>query len=320
MARRGEASRQMHHELLERIEAFRVVEKVEPPLPAEWPRRLRIAAFNAQRLKRPPALRSLMDQSGIQAALLCEADTGMARSGNVHTIREMIGSSGQGYLYGAEFVELDLGDEREIERHAGERNVCGLHGNAIVTGLELEEACLIRLDESGFWFKGWNGAQRRIGGRMALAARVAAAPRPLWLVATHLESKSDPDDRRAQVQVLLRALHDIAPDEPCVIGGDLNTKALPTQDQDRRQWLDEPERYEPLFLDLRDAGFEWLGANAPVATQRTGPNRAPLPPFGKLDWLVTRGVRAESAMVIPSLDDRGEPISDHDMIAADILL
>lgn len=319
MARRGGASSEMHHELLGRIGAFRVVEQAPPSQPLPWPDRLRVAAFNTQRLKRPQVVRNLIDRAGIRAALLSEADIGMARSGNVHTIREMIGPAGQGYLYGAEFVELDLGDEREIERHAGERNACGLHGNAIVTGLELEEPCLIPLEESGFWFKGWNGAQRRIGGRMALAARIAAAPRPLWLVGTHLESKTDPDDRRSQIQALLRALDSIAPDAACVIGGDFNTKALP-KEEERKLLLEAPDRYEPLFIDLQDAGFAWLQANVAIPTQRTGPNREPLPPFGKLDWLVTRGVRVENAMVIPALDERGEPISDHDMIAADIVL
>ena len=320
IARRNGAARETYHELLGRIEAFRVLEKSEPAPPLPWPGRLRIAAFNAQRLKRPRAVRSLLQEAGAQVALLSEADIGMARSGNVHTVREMIGSSGMGHLYGVEYVELDLGDEREIKRHAGERNACGLHGNAIVTGLELAEPCLIPLEESGFWFQGWHGAQRRIGGRMALAARIAAAPRPLWLVGTHLESKTDPDDRRSQIQALLRALNAIAPGEACVIGGDFNTKALPKEGSARESLLKSPERYEPLFTDLQDAGFEWIGSNVACPTQRAGPNREPQPPFAKLDWLMTRGVRVENAMVIPALDDEGEPISDHDMVAADIVL
>ena len=320
IARKSGAGLETYHELMGRIDAFRVLEKADPAPPLPWPGRLRVAAFNAQRLKRPQAVRRLLDKFGVQATLLSEADVGMARSGNVHTIRELAGGAGQGSLYGAEFVELDLGDEREIERHAGERNACGLHGNAIVTGLELVEPCLIPLEGSGLWFRGWHGAQRRIGGRMALAARVAAAPSPLWLVGTHLESKTDPDDRRGQIQVLLRALNTIAPDASCVIGGDFNTKALPKGEGQRGALLDIPECYEPLFADLRDAGFEWSGSNVACPTQRTGPNREPQPPFAKLDWLLTRGVRVESAMVIPALDEQGEPISDHDMVAADILL
>ncbi len=72
----------------------------------------------------------------------------MARSGNVHTVRALTEASGEGYLYGVEFVELDLGNAREMREHAGERN-------AVVTALRIESACLIPLEESGFWFQGY---------------------------------------------------------------------------------------------------------------------------------------------------------------------
>jgi endonuclease/exonuclease/phosphatase family metal-dependent hydrolase len=289
-ARQASAGQQQaaHGSLLERIPALHAIEQAPPANPLPWPGSLRIAAFNAQRLKDRQAARHLMKQSGAQVTLLSEVDLGMARSGNAHTIRDLTTASGEGYLYGVEFVELDLGSVDEVERCAGQSNAHGLHGNAIVTGLALEHPRLIPLEENGLWFPGTDGFQRRIGGRMALAARIAQAPRPLWIVSTHLESKMDPADRQAQMRTLLRALDEIAPDEPCVIGGDFNTKALPRGEDERRLLLDEPERYEPLFADLREAGFAWHHANLALPTRTPGPTNKHEPPFGKGRCRTTR--------------------------------
>jgi endonuclease/exonuclease/phosphatase family metal-dependent hydrolase len=284
------------------------------------PPRLTIVAFNAERLKFRPATRALIDRVGAQVALLSEVDVGMARSGNTHTVRDLVGRSQEGWLFGVEYVELDLGDRHEMRDHAGERNAKGFHGNAIVTRLALADPHLIPLEESGSWFPGREGMQRRIGGRMALAARVAEAARPFWVVSTHLESKTDPQDRAAQMRVLLRALDAIAPGAAMVIGGDLNTKALPADPSEQARALAEPERWEPLFADLRAAGFNWAASNLAKPTQRTGPSGDPDPPFRKLDWILTRGVTAENPRVVPARDSEGHPISDHEMLAVDVVL
>jgi endonuclease/exonuclease/phosphatase family metal-dependent hydrolase len=319
-ARRARHSPEEHRRFIARIPALHVIESLPPARPRAWPGRLCVAAFNAERLKYRAAVRSLLDRIGAHAALLSEVDVGMARSGNVHTVRELIGDTGEGYLYGVEFVELDLGGVTEMRLHAGERNAGSFHGNAVMTRLALEDPCLIPLEESGFWFPGRKGVQRRVGGRMALAARLADAPRPLWLVSTHLESKTDEEDRRRQIQALLRALDSIAPNDACIIGGDFNTKSLPRGPDERHRLLDEPEAYEPLFADLRQAGFDWVESNVPRPTQRTGPGNKPGPPFGKLDWLVVRGARAEHPRVVSATDGAGRPISDHDVLAVDIVL
>lgn len=316
----GQHRQAAHGRLLERIPALHAVEQAPPANPLPWPGSLRIGAFNAQRLQDRRAARHLMRQAGAQVTLLSEVDAGMARSGNVHTVRDLIAGSGEGYLYGVEFVELDLGSADEVAQCAGQSNARGLHGNAIVTGLALERACLIPLEENGLWFAGIDGFQRRIGGRMALAARVAQAPRPLWVVSTHLESKTDPADRQAQIGALLRALDEIAPDEACVIGGDFNTKALPRGDDERHRLLESPEAYEPLFASLREAGFAWRHANLALPTQTPGPTNKHEPPFGKLDWILVRGCEARNPQVIPAVDEEGRAVSDHEMIAVDIAL
>jgi len=319
-ARRTAHDPSAHRAFMSRIEAFHSLEMQPPASPLSCPARLRVAALNAGRLVRPEAVRRLSDRAGAHVLLLSEVDIGMARSGNAHTVRELVGSTGEGYLYGVEFVELDLGDGQEMRRHAGERNLCALHGNAIVGRLLFERPHVIPLEESGRWFTGYEGAQRRIGGRIALAARVAHAPRPLWVVSLHLESKTDPADRQSQIRNLLLALERIAPGEACIVGGDLNTKALPRGADERRLMLEEPERCEPLFADLREAGFSWVHANRAAPTQRDGPSKTHPRPFGKLDWLFVRGARAENPQVIPSVDAKGRLVSDHEMIAVDVVL
>ncbi|HZH12478.1 MAG TPA: endonuclease/exonuclease/phosphatase family protein [Microvirga sp.] len=318
-ARSASPGAAVHGHYVERIQAFHAIESRMSRETIDRPEQLRVAALNAERLGDPESVRRLIGGTGAHVVLLSEVDVGMARSGNVHTIRELIGSSPAGYLYGVEFAELDLGDRGEMRRHAGERNACGLHGNAIVSSLAIERPHLIPLEEGGLWFKGHDGAQRRIGGRIALAARLSDAPRPLWFVSLHLESKTDPADRQGQVRRLLRALDDIAPNEACIIGGDCNTKALPKGEGERALLSEEPERFEPLFADLRAAGFGWRDANLGLPTQRDGPSKTHPRPFGKLDWFFTRGVSAENPQVVPSLDPQGRPVSDHEMIVVDLV-
>src|SRR5829696_4766319 len=82
-----------HGSLMEHIPALHAVEQGPPADPLPWPGSLRIAAFNAQRLKDRRAARHLIGQAGAQVTLLSEVDLGMARSGNAHTVRDLIAGS-----------------------------------------------------------------------------------------------------------------------------------------------------------------------------------------------------------------------------------
>jgi endonuclease/exonuclease/phosphatase family metal-dependent hydrolase len=309
-----------HARFMRDIPALHALEQQAPTRSKSLPTRLTVAAFNAERLKFPAATRALLDGAGVHMALLSEVDVGMARSGNRHHFRDLTAPGGEGYVYGVEFVELDLGDRQEIEAHRGERNERSLHATGIVTGVTLEDAILVPLEEGGSWYPGRDGVQHRIGGRIAAAARASGAPRPLWFVSVHLESKSDEADRAAQMRILLEALDRIAPDAAVVMGGDFNTKALPFGDENREVVLRRPDRWEPLFAHLREAGFSWDTSNVPDPTRRKGPSGHEDLPYRKLDWIVTRGVVCEHPRVVPAEDPDGKPISDHEMVAVDIVL
>jgi endonuclease/exonuclease/phosphatase family metal-dependent hydrolase len=325
----AEPTKAEHDRIARGVTALSAVE-YRPPETIAAPRTpLRLAAWNAERLKYGAASAALFRSLDPDIVLLSESDVGMARSGNRHTTADLAAALDMGYAYGVEFVELGLGDEREREWHKGQRNHAGLHGNAILSRLPLHDLNLIRLDAGGRWFNGrTNGradpAQRRLGGRMALAGRVATDAGDFVVVSVHLESASDATDRAQQMTRLVAALNGCYGPARMVIGGDCNTKDFPAVDasrpEDSKLWLDRCEAYEPLFGVLRDAGFDWRAANDMAATQRTRPDGAPSPPFRRIDWLFTRGLAASAPRTVAAVGESGSAISDHDPIVADIAI
>ncbi|MCX5497683.1 endonuclease/exonuclease/phosphatase family protein [Kaistia dalseonensis] len=283
--------------------------------PAEGP--VRIAAWNAERLKHHTPSVELVASVAPDVLLLSEADLGMARAGNRHTVADLAEALGFSYAYGVEFLELGLGDERERAWHRGETNAVGFHGNALLSRLPLSDVALIRLDDGAVWWLEAKDDQRRLGFRMAIAARIETSEGPLLAVVVHLESKSDADDRARQIARLIETINGLAGDLPVVIGGDLNTKDVPF---DGAEAIADAAAHEPLFGLMAEAGFDWRACNAPEPTLRTLPDGKPLPPFRKIDWLFTRGLVASNPATIPAVDDAGAAISDHELIMVDVVI
>jgi endonuclease/exonuclease/phosphatase family metal-dependent hydrolase len=270
-----------------------------------------VAAWNAERLKYHAPSVELVRRSGADILLLSEADLGMARAGNRHTVADLARDLGMSYVYGVEFVELGLGDSRERAWHANETNAVGFHGNALLTRLPIRDAALIRLDDGGVWWMDAEDGQGRLGSRMAIAAQIETGKGPIVAAVAHLESKSDPEDRGRQTSRLVEALDKLAGDLPVVIGGDFNTNAVPAGSR-------EPEAHEPLFGILARAGYGWNSANDFAVTQRTRPDGTPLPPFTRIDWLFTRGFAASRPSTLPAVDAAGAAISDHELLVATV--
>lgn len=309
-------SRHQHDRLTAGLAAFDGVE-IRPVSAGAAPGSagLRIAAWNAERLKYHGPSCGFVQEVAPDILLLTEADVGMARAGNRHTVDDLATGLGMGYAYGVEFLELGLGDERERAWHAGEANAVGFHGNALLSRHPFSDAAIIRLDDGAVWWLDARDGERRLGWRMAVAARIATAAGPLLAVAVHLESKTDAADRAAQVRRLLDAVEAMAGGAPVVLGGDFNTNALPPGAS-----VAEPQRYEPLFADLAAAGFDWSACNTPDVTQRTRPDGTPQPPFRRIDWLFTRGLAAAAPRTIPAVDGSDRALSDHELIAVDVIL
>ncbi len=316
-AERAALTHDAHDALALDLPAFNALElRARPAMPAAGPR-LRVAAWNAERLKHADPSAALVAGSKADILLLTETDLGMARSGNRHTTADLAAALGMSYAFGVEFLELGLGDDRERSWHQGESNRTGFHGNALLSRLPIVDVALIRLDDGAVWWLDAPKGQRRLGWRMAIAARVETASGPLLAVSVHLESKSDPADRARQVARLIRTIDLLAEGLPVVIGGDFNTKALPSAGAD---WWADPAAHEPLFGLMAAAGFDWHGANTAEVTMRTLPDGKPQPPFHRLDWLFVRGLGAGAAATVPAVDGKGDAISDHDLVLADVMV
>ncbi len=315
------AALQQHRALFDRLEV------VPPPAPEPPPAgAARIAFWNVERGKYLDASARLLGGLDATALLLCELDLGMARSGQRHTTRDLAARLGAGYAFGVEFLELGLGDARERDWHQGEANEAGLHGAAVLARVALERPALIRLEASGDWFDGRHG-ERRVGGRIAIAATLRVAGAPITLVSVHFESHGDPPRRAVQLARLLDAIDSYAPTQPVLIGGDLNTSTL-SRDWARgtgvkpvlpRERVLDPVPYEPLFEVAAARNYDWRACNAlGVPTQRTRPDGTPAHPLGKIDWFLARDLDVAEPATIPAIDPDGRAISDHDVLAVTI--
>ncbi|MEL6572393.1 MAG: ATP-binding cassette domain-containing protein [Pseudomonadota bacterium] len=290
--------------------------EVQPAAAAEVPEEITIAAWNIERCKRVPESASLLQQSGADIVLATEMDYGMARSGQHHTTRDLAKALGMGYAFGVEFVELGTGDPFETKHFADVPNEHGLHGNAILSRYPFENPRLLPLNDDGLWFKGTpkNDGQFRIGGRMAMAVQIAG----ITFVAVHYESESDADGRAYQTRRMLDMIADEYGDGPCVIGGDLNTAGFAAAHLSGEETLANPAAVEPSFTHFTNAGFSWVSSNTVGMTTRAAPGKPVRHPLKKLDWLFARGVTATAPAVWPALSERGDYLSDHELITTRI--
>jgi endonuclease/exonuclease/phosphatase family metal-dependent hydrolase len=288
---------------------------------------IRVVAWNVERLRHFQAIAGTLGTLAPAVALLSEIDSGMARSGNRHPISELAERLGHTYIYGLEFVELDLGNRRERVERAGQTNLYGFHGNAVTSAIEMHRPFLFRLESTGGWY-GWRRDEPRVGARMAIGAQIDIAGRLVTVVSVHLESHSDPPERAAQTCRLLDFIERYDSGAPTLIGGDFNTSTLDRNSEqfemEKRAAATHPQRlievapYEPLFALMADRGFDWRHCNVlGQPTERQDPQRALRPP-AKIDWFFTRGLEAAEPAITPALCPDGTPSSDHDCLAVTV--
>ena len=319
-----------HAELLAGLDLNRV-EVRSPPRAEPLGARALAVAWNLQRGKRLNVSAELLEQTGAEVMLLSELDWGMARSGQHHTAAALADRLGCGYGYAVEYLELGLGDDDERERYAGQPNEVGYHGNAILSRAPLFRPALVRLEVDGGWFDGRRG-ERRIGGRMAVLATIPMGGRDVVFSSVHLESHSHPDQRAAQIEALLDGIESYSPGAPVLVGGDLNTFSLDPADVGdaelmRRIFEEDPARlghpvpHEPLFALAARRGYDWHACNViGEPTQRLaepGPSRRG---EMKIDWFLSRGLRASQPAVLSAADAEGVALSDHEPIAVRVEL
>lgn len=267
-----------------------------------------VGAWNLERCLFPEATAGLLRRATpAPVVLVSEMDSGMARTGQRNTTAELAAHLGMAYAYGVEFLELGLGSETEREFCRDAFNLHGFHGNGLMASVPLQQPFMLRLEGGRLWFID-GGDQPRLGERMAIGAVIETEAGPFVAVSVHLESATTAVYRERQVVGLLDALDEAFPGLPVLIGGDLNTGNHAGGDFEA----------EGLFRQAVARGFARHGGPLEQMTTRPSlitrwPDRAM-----KLDWFLARGLIVGEARIVPSLDESGRPLSDHDLIVCDI--
>ncbi|WP_043615468.1 endonuclease [Ensifer sp. ZNC0028] len=261
-----------------------------------------VSAWNLERCLFAPESAAHLAETGAPVVLLSEMDNGMARTGQRHPTAEVADTLGMQYAYGIEFIEMGLGSDTEREFCEDDFNAKGFHGNALMASAPLGRPFMLRLWGERLWFT--DGEQPRLGERMAIGAVIETEAGPFVAVSTHLESATTAVYRERQVKELIDTLDETFPGLPVLIGGDLNTGNHGGGDFEA----------EGLFAVSAARGFTRHGGPLDVMTTRPSlitrwPERAM-----KLDWFLSRGLKIGETRIIPSLDETGRPLSDHDLI------
>jgi endonuclease/exonuclease/phosphatase family metal-dependent hydrolase len=327
----GPADAAAHAAWVQRFACLHEIEVASSNAEARVPfDRGRVVGWNVERGRNVEALAERIAAERAELVLLSELDVGMARSGNLHTARELAERLGFGFVYAVEFVELGLGGADERAAHSGQRNAQGLHGGGILSATPLERPALVRLETEGRWFDGVRG-ERRVGGRMAVLATWHCGGTPVTVASVHLESHSDPADRCAQVEALLEAIEIYRPGAPTLIGGDLNTFSTGLAEIANRDQLSlalevnanrlrHPVPHEPLFAMASGCGFGWESCNVHnEATHRVSASPRESSRGGlKLDWFLARGLACTGSRVVNAAGSDGGALSDHEAIVVDV--
>jgi endonuclease/exonuclease/phosphatase family metal-dependent hydrolase len=297
--------------------AFEPIIVNRPPLAARPT--LKVVAFNARGglhletivrcFSRPP----LADADVI---LLCEADWRLRRSAHREFAADLAASLKMSFAYQAEFGIAGASVEP-----------VSFLGNAILSSQPLHSAQGVPLSGAG-----WEWRRMHFSGTpTALAASATFGGRRIALCVVHLDSRWHPAGRARQMAELMT---EFPYEEPALLGGDFNTTTLDLLNRNAILKVPykmmvsplrfrRPQRFEPLFERLKEAGFGVDGAN--VADKPTFTFSRVLPPFvrPKLDWIALRGLTAlrGTAAVVPA---RWSPfarrISDHDFVMCEINL
>lgn len=236
--------------------------------------RIRFVAWNIEKGKRWKLLEKCFACEPIQTAdVLClnEVDDGMARSGNRRVAFEIAERLGMQMVFGRTFKEFTKGPGEELLT-PGE-NTTAVQGNATLSRLLIIDSKNLLLPTCHDPSK---GAEKREGGRHALIVRLDCGNgRSLTVANAHLEVFTTMRCRSRQMRFLLDHLEP----GPAVVAGDFNTNTFQRGSlvrtlqsllcllrRDVKSRAMTPWCYEPLFEDLRRAGFSWEGFNDALPT------------------------------------------------------
>lgn len=335
--------------------APRVLPAPAPPPPPADSSRVRAVHWNLEHGNEYAQIeRALLTHPDLRDAdlvLLDEVDLGMARSGNRDVAADLARALGLHGVFGALFLELTPGRDDDLRFAARRENEESLFGVAMLSRWPIAGARVVDLPSpERIQFD----VERMVGRHVALVATIERPRAPFVAVATHLEVHRTRAHRAAQVRVLAEALRGEA--HPVILAGDFNSHTfdrglwhaplagalalLLTPGGALRRRLLHPEEgpaREPLFDELRGAGFDWepFVDHEPTLQLRFdrldelrtlfGPAhglarrllaRAERRARLRLDWFAGRGWQGGHGSTVPGLDGPGRA-SDHAPLVAE---
>jgi endonuclease/exonuclease/phosphatase family metal-dependent hydrolase len=303
---------------------------------------VRIVTWNIEKGKRWTLLEKCLEHESIRTAdILClnEVDEGMARSGNLRLAHEIGARLGMQVVFGEAFKEFTKGIGDELL--APGENTTGIQGNATLSRFPVLESTNVMLPSC---FDHTRRIERRTGNRHALIVRLdCGSGRKLTVANTHLEVFGTTRCRSVQMKFLLDRLHS----GPAIVTGDFNTNTFSRGSAphnlrsigllmftDAKARVLNPASFEPLFHELRRAGFSWDLFNDTFPTcsvdLSTLEDRVHVPRFIRdrilsryrvlplrLDFICCRDLRAASSG--RTITDLPCQPSDHLPITCDVL-
>jgi endonuclease/exonuclease/phosphatase family metal-dependent hydrolase len=253
---------------------------------------------------------------GADVIMLCEVDVMTRRANRKKVAHEIAEALGMSMVYQREFGFPRVGGAP-----------FAFMGNALLCTQPLEDVSSAPI--ANLYMR--RQVKRLIGGPCGIVASAMFNRRRITLGVAHLNSRWEPSGRAHQIAEFLQAIPSAA---PALLAGDLNTTTVDMRTPHallatairmlvtpRR--FHRPERYEPLFQRLSEAGFTTEGANVPRKPTFTFSRIVPPVFRPKLDWITARGLRpvSGSARVIAARRSFfSARFSDHDFLTCEFEL
>ncbi|MCB1883988.1 MAG: hypothetical protein KDG89_08340 [Geminicoccaceae bacterium] len=300
-----------YEELLLGLPLFGKIEaRLPPDLLLTPPDRLRVGFVCLGPRADLAGIGRLLDRSGLDVLLVPEVDVGMSRSGNLHEAAVLADSLDMGYAFAVEALALP-GDDPD-DRSVGAADLYGLLGTAMLFRPTLQALGGLRVDMSGRWFQA--AAERRLGGTVALFARIGLGHEFVTLTTVALDPALPMQERRQQVLSLLERLDAHDPLSPALVALDPGGDDL---FQDLGSFAERPRiarlalslgRLDPLLGAFLKRGFSWASGHL-SAGARSAPRSG---------VFFARKLRCEAARVVPAVDASGNRFARSDLAVVEI--
>jgi endonuclease/exonuclease/phosphatase family metal-dependent hydrolase len=239
------------------------------------PKSLRIVDWNIDRGQQLQGVIDFLGGVNADILILQEVDLNARRTHRLNVAETIARKLEMNYVFGREFQELVQGS----------KDSPAYHGQATLSKWPISKPHLIRFSrQSRFWQPHWflpniEPFQERLGGRIALVARINVGGSRVITYNLHLESRGSDELRVSQLGEVLSDASRYDAECPVILAGDLNMDASKA----------------PVALQLAGARFQDAIVSSRIPT---APARGLFEDPRRIDWAFIRGpLRASSGQV-----------------------